>query len=89
MQARDDARARVWRVSTLKEHFRVFVDDGGVLRCDHSVSFLGMPCLALHYKMTRQGIGRVADEGAPGTAGQPLAHTSSSTSTSLPGDVPT
>ena len=53
VQARDDGRARVWRVATLREHFRVYVDAAGVLRCDHRVTFLGLPCLALHYKMTR------------------------------------
>ncbi len=79
VQARGDERARVWRVSTLREHFRVYVDEAGVLRCDHRVRFLGLPCLTLHYKMTRiaatQGVGRDADDGAPGTAGQPLRHT--------------
>lgn len=53
VQARDEHRARVWRVSSLREHFRVFVDDLGTLRCDHTVRFAGMPCLTLHYKMTR------------------------------------
>jgi hypothetical protein len=53
VQARDRERARVWRVRTLREHFRVYVDPAGVLRCDHTVKFLGMRCLTLHYKMTR------------------------------------
>ena len=53
VQARDERRARVWRVATLRERFRVHVDDAGVLRCDHTVRFLGLPCLTLHYKMTR------------------------------------
>jgi hypothetical protein len=77
VQARDDERARVWRVRTLREHFRVYVDAAGVLRCDHVVKFWGLRVLALHYKMTRiaQGSGRVADDGAPGTEGQPLVHT--------------
>ncbi len=77
VQARDGERARVWRISTLREHFRVYVDAAGVLRCDHRVKFLGLPCLSLHYKMTRldQGSGRVADDGAPGTVGQPLRQT--------------
>jgi hypothetical protein len=47
----DDDRLRVWRVSTLHEEFRVYVDDSDVLRCDHSVSFLGMPVLHLHYRI--------------------------------------
>src|SRR5262249_4917301 len=32
LAARGDDRVRVWRVRTLKEHFRVYVDDAGVLR---------------------------------------------------------
>ncbi len=52
--ARGPDRVRVWRVSSLKEHFRVFVDPHGTLRCDHSVKFWGLPVLRLHYKMFRQ-----------------------------------
>jgi hypothetical protein len=37
---------------TLREHFHVYVDADGVLRGDHQVSFLGLPVLTLHYKMT-------------------------------------
>jgi hypothetical protein len=48
-----DDRLRVWRVSTLHEEFRVYVDDAKVLRCDHSVRFLGMPILHLHYRIER------------------------------------
>lgn len=44
-------RLLVWRVRTLREEFRVYVDDAGVLRCDHSVRFLGMPVLQLHYRI--------------------------------------
>ena len=46
-------RLLVWRVSTLHEAFRVYVDDAQVLRCDHSVRFLGMPVLHLHYRIER------------------------------------
>jgi len=53
VQARDATRVRVWRIRSLKEHFRVFVDADGTLRCDHSVRFLGLPVLHLHYKMRR------------------------------------
>lgn len=53
VQARDDQRVRVWRVRTLNEHFRVYVDDAGTLRADHSIRFLGLPVLKLHYKMFR------------------------------------
>ncbi len=42
---------RVWRVRTLKEHFRVYVDDQGTLRCDHRIRFLGLPVLHLHYRI--------------------------------------
>lgn len=53
VQARDAERVRVWRVATLKERFRVYVDAKGALRCDHSIHFLGLPVLRLHYKMFR------------------------------------
>lgn len=53
-QARGADRVRVWHIRSLKEHFHVYVDDQGVLRCDHSVKFLGMPVLRLHYKIFRR-----------------------------------
>ena len=53
VQAVGDGRLRVWRVSTLLEDFRVYVDDANILRCDHAVSFLGMPILHLHYRIER------------------------------------
>jgi hypothetical protein len=43
-------RLLVWRVSTLQEHFRVYLDTDA-LRCDHRVSFLGLPVLHLHYRI--------------------------------------
>lgn len=46
-----DGRLRVWRVRSLKEHFRVYVDAAGTLRCDHRVRFLGLPVLHLHYRI--------------------------------------
>ncbi|MDQ3370432.1 MAG: hypothetical protein M3680_33850 [Myxococcota bacterium] len=54
IQARGADRIRVWHIRSLKEHFRVFVDDAGVLRCDHTVRFLGLPVLTLHYKIVRR-----------------------------------
>ncbi|MEM7605926.1 MAG: hypothetical protein AAF411_11285 [Myxococcota bacterium] len=48
-----DGRLRVWRIRSLKERFRVFVDEQGVLRCDHFVRFLGFPVLKLHYRIER------------------------------------
>lgn len=44
-----------WRVrnfTTLHEVFRVYVDEEGVLRTDHTISFMGFTILRLHYKMT-------------------------------------
>ena len=43
-----------WRVrnfTTLHELFRVYLDSEGVLRTDHTVSFLGITIIRLHYKM--------------------------------------
>jgi hypothetical protein len=54
VQAIDAERLRVWRIRTLRERFRVYVDAAGVLRCDHGVSFLGLRVLKLHYKMSRR-----------------------------------
>ena len=42
---------RVWRIRSLKEHFRVYVDAAGTLRCDHLVRFLGLRVLHLHYRI--------------------------------------
>jgi hypothetical protein len=53
LSVRPGDRVRVWHVRSLKERFRVWVDDLGVLRCDHTVHFLGLPVLRLHYKMSR------------------------------------
>lgn len=44
---------RVWRVRTLDECFRVYVDEQGTPRCDHEISFLGLRVLRLHYRMER------------------------------------
>jgi hypothetical protein len=44
-----------WRVrnfTTLQEVFRVYVDQDDILRTDHTISFVGMTILRLHYKMT-------------------------------------
>jgi len=43
-----------WRVrnfTTLHELFRVYVDSEGTLRTDHTVSFVGITIIRLHYKM--------------------------------------
>lgn len=44
---------RVWRIQSLKELFKVYVDEEGVLRCDHRIRFLGLPVLQLHYRLER------------------------------------
>ena len=54
VQARGAERVRVWHIRSLKERFSVYVDDGGVLRCDHAVRFLGLLVLRLHYKIVRR-----------------------------------
>lgn len=56
VQTRPRARLRVWRVRTLKEHFRVYVDAMDTLRCDHQVRFLGFRVLHLHYRIELSSI---------------------------------
>jgi hypothetical protein len=49
-----DAGPHHWRVrnfTTLHELFHVYVDDEGVLRTDHTVSFFRLTIIRLHYKM--------------------------------------
>ena len=41
----------VRHVRTLREIFHVYVDDEGVLRTEHSVLFLGLTIIRLHYKI--------------------------------------
>ena len=47
-------RVLVWRIRSLHEHFRLYVDSTGTLRCDHSVRFLGFPVLHLHYRIEKR-----------------------------------
>jgi hypothetical protein len=47
----DERRLKVKRLASLREHFTVYRDDRGELRCDHLVRFLGMTMLKLHYRM--------------------------------------
>ena len=42
---------RVWRIASLHETFRLWVDDDGRARCEHGVRFLGFRVLTLHYRM--------------------------------------
>jgi hypothetical protein len=51
IQRTRDGRLRVWRIRTLKEVFRLYVDPEGELRCDHSIRFLGLPVLRIHYRI--------------------------------------
>jgi len=51
-----ESRKDAWRVrnfKTLHELFHVYVDDEGILRTDHTITFVGLTILKLHYKMTR------------------------------------
>jgi len=51
-----DAGPDHWKVrnfTTLHELFHVYVDGEGTLRTDHTVSFLGITIIRLHYKMLR------------------------------------
>jgi hypothetical protein len=43
----------VRHVRSLRESFHLYVDKEGVLRTDHTVLFLGLSIIRLHYKMTR------------------------------------
>ena len=45
---------RAWRIRSLNERFRIYVDADQVMRCDHSVRFLGLPVLKLHYRIERE-----------------------------------
>jgi hypothetical protein len=54
VQRGSDGRVRVWRIASLKEFFRVYVDSAGTLRCDHNVRFWGLPVLNLHYRIERK-----------------------------------
>jgi len=51
VRAGTDGR-RVRYVKTLHELFHVYVDEEGVLRTEHTISFLGLTIIRLHYKMS-------------------------------------
>ncbi len=42
---------RVWRVAGLHDLMHLYIDDGGHVRCDHTIRFLGLNVLTLHYRM--------------------------------------
>jgi hypothetical protein len=48
---REREALRVWRVSTLHERFRLYLDGEETVRCEHEVSFLGLRVLTLHYRI--------------------------------------
>jgi hypothetical protein len=54
---------RVRYIRTLRERFHVYVDREGMLRTEHTVRFLGLTVLRLHYKMERARQGTQALSG--------------------------
>jgi len=48
----DEEHMRVRYIKTLHEVFHVYVDEEGVLRTDHKVSFLGLNIIKLHYRIS-------------------------------------
>ena len=48
----DSERWKVRYLKTLREYFHVYVDGEKVVRCDHTVTLLGLTVLKLHYKIT-------------------------------------
>jgi hypothetical protein len=72
-----DAGPDHWRVrnfKTLHELFHVYVDREGMLRVDHTVSFIGLAIIRLHYKMiplVNTGV-RDSELGSRTSAAQPV-----------------
>jgi hypothetical protein len=56
---------RVWRIASLHETFRLYVDDEEVVRCEHGVRFLGMPVLTLHYRIGPRATARARQDERP------------------------
>ena len=52
----------VRHVRSLRELFHVSVDVEGVLRTDHTVFFLGLYIIRLHYKMTRAPVHQFSEQ---------------------------
>jgi hypothetical protein len=48
---RGPAHYQVRYLKTLHERFHVYVDDEGVVRTDHTIRYLGLPVMRLHYKI--------------------------------------
>ncbi len=55
MVERNDKTWKIRFMKTLREYFHVYEADGGIIRTDHHVYFLGMKILKLHYKIVRKG----------------------------------
>jgi hypothetical protein len=53
----------VRHVRSLRELFHVYVDAEGVLRTDHTVFFLGLTILRLHYRMSRMEVSEGSHQG--------------------------
>ncbi len=51
VQTRGADHYQVWRIASLKERFALYIDQEGVLRCDHHIRFLGLPVLSLHFRI--------------------------------------
>jgi len=65
---------RVRYVKTLHELFHVYVDEEGVLRTEHTISFLGLTIIRLHYKMSPapSSVNIPAGKGSPEAVEQSL-----------------
>jgi hypothetical protein len=50
VQGEGDA-LRVWYIASLHERFKLYVDAEETVRCEHDVTFLGLPVLTLHYRI--------------------------------------
>jgi hypothetical protein len=48
---REGTGLRVWRIASLHESFRLYVDAEDSVRCEHEVTFLGLRVLTLHYRI--------------------------------------
>jgi hypothetical protein len=52
---RTGSALRVWRIQSLHETFRLYVDAEQCVHCEHEVRFLGLRVLMLHYRMALTG----------------------------------
>jgi hypothetical protein len=47
---------RVWRITTLHETFRLWVDEDEQVHCEHDIRFLKIRVLTLHYRIARRAL---------------------------------